>query len=342
MRTAVSFASAALSFAVVLASFEVRAAPAPVGREPTRESPDERQYRLLLDQAVAEYDGRQFEEARALFRRAHEISPNARTLRGMGMASFELRDYVEALRSLEGALAEKRRPLTATQRQQVQALAERARVFVGNFHVRLSPRESVLRVDGADAALDADDRLQLGFGRHLLTAEAPGRRSEYREITVVGGERQELLFELAPSSALGASGRSPTRGAPATTAPGAGPHATNQGSSGTGWWFAGAGLLAGSAVGGALWWRFENHQLARCDDALAHGGLCSNQSILRFRERLALAVAIGSAAGALALGTIGAVKWARGGNTESGLAVACAPGWGKSKREVGCELAFTF
>ena len=125
------------------------------------------------------------------------------------MASFELRDYVEALRLLEGALAEKRRPLTATQRQQVQALAERARVFVGNFHVRLSPRESVLRVDGTDAALDADDRLQLGFGRHLLTAEAPGRRSEYREITVVGGERQELLFELAPSSALGASGRSP-------------------------------------------------------------------------------------------------------------------------------------
>src|SRR6185369_1334355 len=71
------------------------------------------QYRGLLSEAVAEYDARRYEEARALFRRAHDLSPNARTLRGIGMASFELREYVEALRALEGSLVDQRRPLRA-------------------------------------------------------------------------------------------------------------------------------------------------------------------------------------------------------------------------------------
>ena len=71
----------------------------------TRESAESRQYTSLLEEAVSEYDARRYEEARALFRKAHDISPNARTLRGIGMASFELREYVEALRALEGALA---------------------------------------------------------------------------------------------------------------------------------------------------------------------------------------------------------------------------------------------
>src|SRR6185369_15657579 len=107
------------------------------------------QYRGLLSEAVAEYDARRYEEARALFRRAHEIAPNARTLRGIGMASFELREYVEALRALEGSLVEQRRPLTAPQRQQVEGLLERTRAFVGRFVLHLTPPDANLRVDGA-------------------------------------------------------------------------------------------------------------------------------------------------------------------------------------------------
>src|SRR5262249_43441282 len=60
----------------------------------------------LIADAVAEYDAGHFEEARALFRRAQAEAPSARTLRGIGMASFELRDYVEADRALAAALGE--------------------------------------------------------------------------------------------------------------------------------------------------------------------------------------------------------------------------------------------
>src|SRR4051812_11159906 len=89
-KAALSLSSAVLVVALGAASPRVAVA----------QDADTPQYRGLLNEAVSEYDARRYEEARALFRRAHELSPNARTLRGIGMASFELREYVEALRAL--------------------------------------------------------------------------------------------------------------------------------------------------------------------------------------------------------------------------------------------------
>ena len=45
--------------------------------------PDQPAYRKAIEDGLAEYDARHFEEARSLFRRAHQISPNARTFRGI-------------------------------------------------------------------------------------------------------------------------------------------------------------------------------------------------------------------------------------------------------------------
>src|SRR5689334_12069641 len=68
-------------------------------------------YEALIEAALTEFGAGHWEEARALFRQAHASFPNARTLRGMGMASFELRDYPEALGELGAALTDDRRPL---------------------------------------------------------------------------------------------------------------------------------------------------------------------------------------------------------------------------------------
>src|SRR5262245_44240118 len=65
-------------------------------------------YRSAVDDAVSEFAAGRFEEARALFKRAHQLSPNARTLRGLGMTAFELRAYVQAIRELRAALADTR------------------------------------------------------------------------------------------------------------------------------------------------------------------------------------------------------------------------------------------
>ena len=87
---------------------------------------------VLIGDAVAEYDAGHFQEARALFRQAHESPPTARTLRGIGMCSFELRDYVEATRSLGASLRDTRRPLTERSRNGTRRLLlARAHTFVG-------------------------------------------------------------------------------------------------------------------------------------------------------------------------------------------------------------------
>jgi hypothetical protein len=326
MHPTCPLAKATLLLALIAFSFDASAARADP-RE--RESPDKQSYRALIDDAVAEYDAHHFEESRALFRRAHQLAPSARTWRGIGMAAFELRDYVKSLRALEASLVDSRSPLTVAERDEVQALVARARVFVGHFVIHLLPKEAVLRIDDAPTTLDDGDILMLESGHHVLTAAADDRRTETREINVVGGERREISIMLPPMPR-------PDIGLTSE------PHANGAESSRATWWFAGAGALAAGAVGGVLWWRFQSSQLDGCDDALARGNFCSNRSGLVLRDRIALATAIGSAAGAFALGTIATIKWTdkgqKNGVPASRVAVVCAP----VPARAGCEVTWSF
>jgi hypothetical protein len=320
----------ALGLSVLAAVNQAVAAPAAGAPDPGESS----QYRAMLEEAVTEYDAHRYEEARALFRRAHEISPNARTLRGIGMASFELREYIEALRSLEGSLVDQRRALTPTQKVQVEALIERTRAFVGRFFLKLSPKETLVRVDGAPAVIESDGSLLLSFGRHALTAEAPASISETREVNVIGGERQELMFMLRPEApspvavkAGAGGGANPARGGEGPT------------SSGAAYWLAGAGVLAAGAVGSVIWLSHETNQLNQCDQANAMQGMgCDNRNAMSTNKKIALGVAIGSGVAALALGVIGTVVWSTNSKPESGTAVACLPLPGA----VHCELQLRF
>ena len=343
MNPRVFLARAGLALSLAAATNQVAlAAPpaAPVVKEPG-ESP---QYRALLEEAVGEYDARRYEEARALFRRAHDLSPNARTLRGIGMASFELREYVEALRSLEGALADKRRPLTVVQRQQVESLLERTRAFVGRFFVKLSPKETTLRIDGASTLLESDGSLLLSFGRHSVIAEAPGALPENREINVIGGERQELSFQLRPAAVTvgptpGKSGAIPPEGGVIAPPPPA-PEAPT---SNAGWWFAGAGVAAAGAVVGALWWHDRTSTLDICnanppdDPAVATSPGCHKSSTISSERHLAIGTTIGAVSVAAVMAIIGTVVWATN-KPEPGTAIACGLGPGA----VNCELKLSF
>jgi hypothetical protein len=282
---------------------------------PLRASAQDDDYERLIEEALAEYEGGRYEEARALFARAHHVHPSARTLRGMGMAAYEVRDYVASVRALSASLADPRLPLTPELRTQVEQLLERARRFVGRYRVRLRPEGAALIVDGTERTLDAPDVLLLGAGQH--TIEGRCERCATRTISVVvrGGEDEELTLSFL--AAPGERPLSPGRRAAGIT----------------------LGVLAGSFAAasvliGALWWPARSDDLAECRRMIA---ACFNVGQL-VRQRNAVAgMTIGVGVGAVGLGiTAAAVFLARGGEAERASIPRCAPG----PRALLCEVTF--
>lgn len=161
-------------------------------------------YQALAADAVGEYRAGHWAEARALFLAAHRLWPSARTFRTLGMTAFELRDYPSALRELTAALSEPERPLSPSLREEVAALIERTRVFVGTFRLAITPADAALRIDGEPARLEASPDggtlVRLSVGRHEVLVRAAGYIDSRRILMVQGREDRALTVALTPVS----------------------------------------------------------------------------------------------------------------------------------------------
>jgi tetratricopeptide (TPR) repeat protein len=154
---------------------------------------DESEYRRLVEEALEEYGAQRFEESRALFSRAHALSPNARTHRGLGFVAFELRQYVDCIQHLEAALASPIKPLTGELRTQSEKILARALAFVDRVKLEVTPASARVLVDGSPletAAKLHDQRILLSIGEHALELGEEGFRSEHRKLVVNGGEER--------------------------------------------------------------------------------------------------------------------------------------------------------
>lgn len=183
------------------AAREADAAQTPSGSAASLEldaQPGGSTYRSVVAAAVAEHRAGHWLEARALFLRAHELEPSARTLRVLGMTAFELREYPDAVRELSAALLDARHPLSGAQRRQVQELLERANMFVGRYRLRLDPPHTRVQLNGMDVALEPDGTLLLPLGRQALAARASGHATMRREVVVDGHDGRTLRFQLEP------------------------------------------------------------------------------------------------------------------------------------------------
>jgi hypothetical protein len=184
-----------MRFPLLLASLIAALLQAPLARGQAAE------YDRFITDALRAYDNGAFAEARTLFRRAHELQPTARTFRTLGMCSFNLGDYIDALQNLESALTDARKPLTREQRAHVADLIERANTKVGRFRLKLAPEGAALRVDNTAPALLAGRELLLEPGRHVIEVTADGYRTNQRELSVEPGDRAtlELRLEAGPA-----------------------------------------------------------------------------------------------------------------------------------------------
>jgi hypothetical protein len=161
------------------------------------------EYQALIDRAVTEYEAHNFAEARALFTDAHAVNPNARTLRGLGMVAFELKDYVESITRLDAALASRVKPLEGDLRKHTEELLARANAFVARYELDIKPalQSSRIIVDGVPVEIATGQALSLVVGEHVLEVQAPGYQEEKRALSVTGGDAQRIVIELQPIQA---------------------------------------------------------------------------------------------------------------------------------------------
>jgi tetratricopeptide (TPR) repeat protein len=154
------------------------------------------EYQQLVQQGLHEYEVGNFVEAKVFFQRAHRLSPSARTLRGLGMVSYELRRYVEAVEFLKQALASEERPLTADMQQEVTQLLRQALTFVTWLDLSVSPQQAEVHVDARGVSREADGRIMLDPGSHELLIEAPGYIAVTRTIRSDGADTLSLSIQL--------------------------------------------------------------------------------------------------------------------------------------------------
>jgi hypothetical protein len=266
---------------------------------------DEPAYRKAIKQGLAEYKALHFEEARSLFRRAHSISPSARTFRGMGMTSFELRDHVSAVRNLSAALQDKRKPLSAEQRMDTQDLLDRSRRFVDLYRLTVSPPDARVLIDGHAPEFEPDGTLLFSSGTHTLDASAPGMAVRSLSINVRGGERKELSVTLEPALAGGARSADARVAQVVTAAKPA--HAAESNGAAAAWLWAGGGAAL-LAIGGSIYWLTQNSHLNSCRNP--SGRLeCTDEPTIKTQWNIGLGVTLGTGAAALTMALIGILSW---------------------------------
>jgi hypothetical protein len=229
---------------------------------------DSKDYEALIRSALQEYDAGRYDEAGALFRRAHELSPNARTYRGLGLTYYESRKYALAVEHLRAALDDTRRPLTAAQRDGTQKILDQAEGFVARVTVLLEPSDATLEVDGYAAQLKGT-QLLLDAGSHELIARAPSHMEEHRRVDAIAGSATEVRIALNPEPTQVASGPTPqeTAAQAATSEPP--PVAESSGGPGIGPYIvlgAGGALLIGSLVTGLMAQSLHSDLEKRCPD----------------------------------------------------------------------------
>lgn len=179
------------------------------GQTGTASATDIANYERLIDRALSAYQQRDFRRARQLFAEAHLEWPNARTLRGLGMADFELGEYVTAKQHLQDALQNTVKPLTGRLRTRTEALLKRARAEVGELVLEVVPSKIKLTMDNTPFDYRSGTPLDVDAGLHELQLEADGFFELDEQVDVPGGQTVTLRFELeaepAASPPVGAS-----------------------------------------------------------------------------------------------------------------------------------------
>lgn len=154
-------------------------------------------YAEAIRGALQEFSEGRFQEARALFRRAHELQPSARTWRGIALASFELQDYTTARRAIQKALSSDVNPLTPAMKEEAEALLQKTSLFLAVLELDVQQTGALVKIDGTEP-LREDDRIFADAGERLIQISLPGYLPFERRLRLNAGETERLSVSLEP------------------------------------------------------------------------------------------------------------------------------------------------
>jgi hypothetical protein len=209
-------------------------------------------YETTVEEALHEYERGRWEEAAALFRRAHQQNPSARTLRGLGLAVYEGRHYPDAIRFLSEALTDQRRPLTPKQRDEVSATIERAKLFVGYLKLSVVPESASVTINGQPIHRDASGTIITDTGWLDVEISAPHFKTMLRRVQVNPGDKQSLSAHLEPESDMQVRAEPVPPPAPKAAYEPAPVKEVDSSALSTWKWVAGGAAIAGIATGTAF------------------------------------------------------------------------------------------
>jgi hypothetical protein len=208
-----------------------------------------------IKHAVTEYDSGNWAEAHTLFAQAHELNPNARTWRGLGLASFEMRHYLSAIEELSAALSDPRKPLSSAQRREVEGVLSRAQQFVAVYQIKLDPPDAELRVENRVVQLEGG-QLRLDPGDYVLVARALGYQEYRTNLRAEAGDRGELVMALMSHELVAPRRADASKPPPAAPAPPVTPPPPQRASANM-LWAGGVTLALGLGAESWAWYAFR-------------------------------------------------------------------------------------
>jgi hypothetical protein len=173
------------------------------------------EYKALVREGMLKYTRGLWDDARAYFLKAHELAPNARTLRGLALVSYDRHGHnVEAIDYAEQSLAHPVQPLNEKMKAELKQLIQQAETQVVRAEVVTIPADAQLRIDRVPVTRRADGTVWLDPGEHELSVSAPSYVDETRRFQL--RDERQLRLEIALQSRTAAA---PAHSAAAATLP---------------------------------------------------------------------------------------------------------------------------
>lgn len=136
--------------------------------------------------------------ALAEFKRAHELSPHPVVAYNIGLVYAAMGRAVEAVDALDEVL---RSPgtLSADKLEKAKRTRDEQALRLAELSVKANAEGAEVEIDGTMVEkLPLTKPLKITSGSRVVGVTAPGHIPERREVTLAGGVKKELLFELRP------------------------------------------------------------------------------------------------------------------------------------------------